>query len=165
MNTVMEDLKQALCDTMTKTVVKEAVYNTSNMVYYDDFLGNGDQDKDGKPVKYGEDRLFTTSMAINALITTWTYYNDVTGHLHWDENTPADVKKVVAASVNFLNTYILGDEYKPWNMFFSGSFKGFGTSGRSILQTVMATSMEPKSTSGEWRAWPPSLGMMDSSSN
>ena len=115
MNTVMEDLKQALCDTMTKTVVKEAVYNTSNMVYYDDFLGNGDQDKDGKPVvrnnymfnhiymlhflfvykvfcchilfqKYGEDRLFTTSMAINALITTWTYYNDVTGHLHWDES-------------------------------------------------------------------------------
>lgn len=50
MNTVMEDLKQALCDTMTKTVVKEAVYNTSNMVYYDDFLGNGDHDKDGKPV-------------------------------------------------------------------------------------------------------------------
>ena len=41
-------------------------------------------------------------------------------------DTPADVKKVVAASVNFLNTYILGDEYKPWNMFFSGSFKGFG---------------------------------------
>ena len=36
--------------------------------------------------KYGEDRLFTTSMAINALITTWTYYNDVTGHLHWDES-------------------------------------------------------------------------------
>ena len=41
-------------------------------------------------------------------------------------DTPTDVKKVVAASVNFLNTYILGDEYKPWNTFFSGSFKGHG---------------------------------------
>ncbi|XP_061197673.1 uncharacterized protein LOC133205806 [Saccostrea echinata] len=128
MNTVMEELRQALCETMTKAVTKEAIYNTSTMAYFEDFLGNGDRDKDGNPVKYGEDRLFTTSMAINALITTWTYYNDKTGHLHWDENTPSDVKKVVAASVNFLNTYILGEEYKPWNMFFSGSFKGFGTS-------------------------------------
>lgn len=128
METVMKDLKQALCDTMTKNILKEAVYNTSAMVFFDDFLGNGDRDKDGYPVKYGEDRLFTTSMAINALITTWTYFNDNTGHLHWDENTPADVKKIVTAAVNFLDTYILGEEYKPWNMFFSGSFKGFGTS-------------------------------------
>lgn len=41
-------------------------------------------------------------------------------------DTPADVKKIVTAAVNFLDTYILGEEYKPWNMFFSGSFKGFG---------------------------------------
>lgn len=41
-------------------------------------------------------------------------------------DTPVDVKKIVIAAVNFLNTYILGEEYKPWNMFFSGSFKGFG---------------------------------------
>lgn len=41
-------------------------------------------------------------------------------------DTPVGVKKIVIAAVNFLNTYILGEEYKPWNMFFSGSFKGFG---------------------------------------
>lgn len=50
METVMKDLKQALCDTMTKQILKEAVYKTSAMVFFDDFLGNGDRDKDGNPV-------------------------------------------------------------------------------------------------------------------
>jgi hypothetical protein len=50
MNTVMGELRQALCETMTTAVVKDAIYNTSTMAYYEDFLGNGDYDKDGHPV-------------------------------------------------------------------------------------------------------------------
>ena len=31
----------------------------------------------------GEDRIFTTSMAANALITTWTVYDPVRKRLMW----------------------------------------------------------------------------------
>lgn len=37
-----------------------------------------------------------------------------------------DVKKIVMVVVNFLDIYIFGEEYKLWNMFFFGLFKGFG---------------------------------------
>lgn len=50
MNIVMGELRQALCETMTTTVTKEAIFNTSTMAYFEDFLGNGDYDKDGHPV-------------------------------------------------------------------------------------------------------------------
>ncbi|XP_061196590.1 uncharacterized protein LOC133204863 [Saccostrea echinata] len=124
MTTVLHELEEALCGTMTKSVIKEATFVNENVAYYDDFLGNGDVDENGQHVKYGEDRLFTTSMAINALITTWTLFNVKTGQLHWNVETPVDVKKVVSASVSYLNEHILSGEYKPWNTFFSGSVKG-----------------------------------------
>ena len=33
----------------------------------------------------GEDRLFTTSMAINALLSTWTVFDDETKKLIWEK--------------------------------------------------------------------------------
>ncbi|XP_048751558.2 uncharacterized protein LOC125663303 [Ostrea edulis] len=124
MTKVMHELEEALSETMTKTVVKEAIYDEKGMAYFDDFLGNGDVDETGRHVKYGEDRLFTTSMAINALITTWTFFNEKSGQLHWNPDTPSDVKVVVSASVSYLNEYVLSGQFKPWNTFFSGSVKG-----------------------------------------
>ena len=37
--------------------------------------------------KYGEDRLFTTAMAVNALITTWTTFDETDKKLRWGNGT------------------------------------------------------------------------------
>ncbi|CAG2252670.1 unnamed protein product [Mytilus edulis] len=83
MRTVMEGLGSALKGNMTQHVISQSKMEGSDMIYYDDFLGDGDIDNNKKPVEFGEDRLWTTSMAINALITTWTVYNDATQKLNW----------------------------------------------------------------------------------
>ncbi|XP_033764341.1 LOW QUALITY PROTEIN: uncharacterized protein LOC117345375 [Pecten maximus] len=128
MKTAMDILGSALKNNATTIMLKEAVPMGTDMVYYDDFLGDGDTDAEGKPVKYGEDRLFTTAMAANALITIWTSFEEKSGTLIWNQTTPKQVKDVVTRAVKFLDTYILSGDYKPWNAFFSGSFKGSGTS-------------------------------------
>lgn len=50
MTKVMHELEEALSETMTKTVVKEAIYVEKGMAYFDDFLGNGDVDETGRHV-------------------------------------------------------------------------------------------------------------------
>ncbi|VDI64192.1 Hypothetical predicted protein, partial [Mytilus galloprovincialis] len=131
MRTVMEGLGSALKGNMTQHVISQSKMEGNDMIYYDDFLGDGDIDNNKKHVEFGEDRLWTTSMAINALITTWTVYNDATQKLNWYDDTPTEVKTTVQKATTWLNTYILSGKYQPWNAFFSGSFKGFGTSWSS----------------------------------
>ncbi|XP_076087214.1 uncharacterized protein LOC143057729 isoform X1 [Mytilus galloprovincialis] len=128
MRTVMEGLGSALKGNMTQHVISQSKMEGNDMIYYDDFLGDGDIDNNKNHVEFGEDRLWTTSMAINALITTWTVYNDATQKLNWYDDTPTEVKTTVQKATTWLNTYILSGKYQPWNAFFSGSFKGFGTS-------------------------------------
>ncbi|XP_076087215.1 uncharacterized protein LOC143057729 isoform X2 [Mytilus galloprovincialis] len=131
MRTVMEGLGSALKGNMTQHVISQSKMEGNDMIYYDDFLGDGDIDNNKNHVEFGEDRLWTTSMAINALITTWTVYNDATQKLNWYDDTPTEVKTTVQKATTWLNTYILSGKYQPWNAFFSGSFKGFGTSWSS----------------------------------
>ena len=50
MNTVMTTLQEVLRGTMTERVVNEAKTNGTSMVYYDDWLGNGDIDEHGDRV-------------------------------------------------------------------------------------------------------------------
>ncbi|XP_060072158.1 uncharacterized protein LOC132552031 [Ylistrum balloti] len=128
MKAAMDILGDVLRNNATTIMLKEAIPQGTDMVYYDDFLGDGDTDAEGKPVKYGEDRLFTTAMAANALITIWTSFEEKSGTLIWNQTTPKEVKDVVTRAAKFLDTYILSGEYKPWNAFFSGSVKGSGTS-------------------------------------
>lgn len=76
-------------------------------------------------MNYAEDRLFSTSMAINALIDTWTttLSNNSSKRL-WIGQTPPEVKTSVIRAVNWLNHFILREDYLPENAFFSGSVKG-----------------------------------------
>ena len=46
----MDTLGEALHTTMTDTVIKQAQHEGQDMVYYDDFLGDGDTDAQGKPI-------------------------------------------------------------------------------------------------------------------
>ncbi|XP_076463625.1 uncharacterized protein LOC143295856 isoform X2 [Babylonia areolata] len=128
MQEVYQLLKPALESSMSTDVVRKARRLSQDMLYFDDFLGDGDVDRHNKTVIRGEDRLFTTSMAVNALLSTWTLFDDVSHTLRWKDNTPAEVLTTVEQSVRFLDTYILKDTYRPWNVFFSGSMKGSSTS-------------------------------------
>ncbi|KAK7104725.1 hypothetical protein V1264_019392 [Littorina saxatilis] len=127
MQVVYKTLQPALEKNMTSEVISKAKAMGQDMLYFDDFLGDGDVDAKNNTVVRGEDRLFTTSVAINALLTTWTVFDDVNRTNSWKKHTPTAVRTTVDKSVKFLNTYILQDTYKPWNVFFSGSAKGSTT--------------------------------------
>jgi hypothetical protein len=47
----------------------------ADMYYWDDFLGDNDVGFFGQKLVRGEDRIFSTSVAINALIDTWSTYS------------------------------------------------------------------------------------------
>ncbi|KAK3575711.1 hypothetical protein CHS0354_022342 [Potamilus streckersoni] len=129
MRKVQDYLGESLKTSMTDAIMKSVKYHGNTMRYFDDFLGNGDLDMNNKTVEYGEDRLYTTAMAINALLTTWTVYDDKNKSLVWDADTPEEVQFTLAKSANFLQNYVLNSDLKPWNAFFSGSIKGPTTYG------------------------------------
>lgn len=75
---VMEQARDLLTAAMrgngTDSILQMAqLDSTDNWVYWDDFLGDNDTNIFGTRENYAEDRLFTTAVAINALIDTWTY--------------------------------------------------------------------------------------------
>ncbi|KAK7505582.1 hypothetical protein BaRGS_00003327 [Batillaria attramentaria] len=128
---VMQDLyprlRSVLEGPMTQHVVTTGTPEGQDMLYYDDFLGDADLDNNNNTVKKAEDRLYTTTMAANALLTTWTLFNSTSRTGHWKDK----VKTTVDKCVRWLSRYILRVTYKPWNAFFSGSAKGSTTSPSS----------------------------------
>ena len=125
-------LSTALRDSATKDILNRATY-VEDTVYFDDFLGDGDTDifgKEcfsffhlllilylGKPVKHGDDRICSTSMAINALFYSWTQHNKLLSTL------PGNVRDVLIKSCHWLAKNVLSDRYQHMNAFFSGSVK------------------------------------------
>ncbi|XP_056012965.1 uncharacterized protein LOC125647004 isoform X2 [Ostrea edulis] len=75
--------------------------------------------------KRSEDRIFTTSMAVNALLTTWTSYESARKCLIWSKGVPAKVVDLVRKAVKWICKNALTGKYRPWNAFFSGSVKSF----------------------------------------
>lgn len=151
METVYLILKEAVEGAMTESIILKAKYKGSDQIYYDDFLGNGDLTPDNKTLKRAEDRIFTTAMAANALLYTWTSLNNTTKRIQWRDNTPDSVRHTVQGCINWLSEHVLGLEFKPWNAFFSGSFKGPttnpfeypGNSMETINGTIVPWSQRP----------------------
>lgn len=96
-------------------------------VYYDDFMGNTDRTLFNETMNKAEDRLFSTSMATNALQRIWIVYNETSKRNNWIHETPSLVHDTVTKMVAYLQKNILGFRYKPWNAFYSGSVKGKST--------------------------------------
>lgn len=119
---VLQKLEGAMRNKVTADILQEAIKSADGGIYFDDFLGDGDFDIKGNAIKYAEDRLFTTSMAVNTLINIWTSTEGDT--LAFLNNTPSSVNETIQQSVKWLNDNILGTHLKPWNAFFSGSGKG-----------------------------------------
>ncbi|KAJ8320068.1 hypothetical protein KUTeg_001655 [Tegillarca granosa] len=122
---------QVLKGKVTKLLTESYKIEIDDRIYWDDFLGNGDKDSENRTVARGEDRIFTTAMAINTLLTIWTVHDDVRDRLIWEQDTPLKVFETVKQGVNWLDIQALGGEFKPWNAFFSGSLKGFVSSNPS----------------------------------
>jgi hypothetical protein len=82
---------------------------------WDDFLGNADS-----PPSYS-DRLFSTSIALNALIDTWT--TATPGRRVLKPGIPSVVLSAIKKGVTWLDSWVLNGKYSPENVFFSGSMK------------------------------------------
>lgn len=115
-------LRPVLRSTMTQDILKSAKVDTDGTMYLDDFLGDNDFSLFNKSVNRAEDRIFTTSVSMAALINTWTLWNG--NQLIWEPDTPTDVQQLVEKAVHWLNINTFSGKYKPWNTFFSGSGKG-----------------------------------------
>ncbi|CAC5386437.1 unnamed protein product [Mytilus coruscus] len=126
MDTVLKRFTDVFNGPVLNDIVNSAVIDESQGIYFDDFLGDGDIGLDGSDLKRAEDRLFTTSMALNTLIDAFTVFDPASKKLQWvgSADNIKKVKKYVDGSVDFLKDFILGGTYKTWNAFFSGSGKG-----------------------------------------
>ena len=91
---------------------------------WDDFLGKADTDARGRPQPGHEDRYFTTAVALEALLGTWTL-RDASPHglrRAWLPDTPPAVRSAVAGAVDWvLRHYRTAPAH---NCFYSGSVKG-----------------------------------------
>ncbi|XP_056009865.1 uncharacterized protein LOC125650247 isoform X2 [Ostrea edulis] len=118
----MHRLENAMKNEVTAEILRESLTFEDGGIYFDDFLGDGDKNTKGESIRNGEDRLFTTSMAVNTLINVWTEFSN--GRLVFLNDTPNSVNHTIQQSVKWLNANILETHLKPWNAFFSGSGKG-----------------------------------------
>ncbi|XP_046550650.1 uncharacterized protein LOC124260389 [Haliotis rubra] len=131
MDQVLKDFKQVLRTYASPWILdqrKSESQSGLDTVYYDDFIGDGDITYEHKSVNNAEDRIFTSSMALNALLTIWATEDQHTGQIIWDKDTPSLVQDTVQKIVTWLYLNSYGGSYKPWNAFFSGSNKGATTS-------------------------------------
>lgn len=100
----------------TEQLISRRVEDPSGYVYWDDFLGNSDE-------KF-EDRVFSTSVALNALIDAWTVQSDtVNGRkaVKWVSECPASIKSIISRGAKWLVEESKKFPYE--NAFFSGSVK------------------------------------------
>ncbi|XP_059145511.1 uncharacterized protein LOC131932598 isoform X1 [Physella acuta] len=116
---VYDMFKTAAENEMTKQILSKAKTELTEKVYFDDFLGNGDYNEMNEPIVRGEDRIFTTAMAANALIYTWSVYDEETKTSHWKEDIPPQVLTTITGCINWLAEHTTDGKYKPWNVIFS----------------------------------------------
>ncbi|RNA10229.1 transmembrane [Brachionus plicatilis] len=140
-------LSKALEKEATNFFLAKAQRDHEGHIFFEDFLGVDDTDIFGKKSSTGEDRIFSTSQAINTLLYTWTFYDQASKKLQWKENVSANVKDLVRSSITWLSKNVLSKNLKPLNSFFSGSVKGFTSLPfwypANFLQYLNGTDVDP----------------------
>eukprot|EP01016_Furgasonia_blochmanni_P052008 TRINITY_DN8250_c0_g1_i8.p1 TRINITY_DN8250_c0_g1~~TRINITY_DN8250_c0_g1_i8.p1 ORF type:complete len:654 (+),score=154.63 TRINITY_DN8250_c0_g1_i8:86-1963(+) len=107
-------LGEALRSVASKQLISRAK-KSGNQVYWEEFLGNyGGQNK-------GEDRLFSTALALNALIDIWSVKKQNTRK--WRDDAPENAKQSIRQGLAYLKENILRKGASLDNVFFSGSVK------------------------------------------
>eukprot|EP01116_Phalansterium_solitarium_P022581 TRINITY_DN7514_c0_g1_i2.p1 TRINITY_DN7514_c0_g1~~TRINITY_DN7514_c0_g1_i2.p1 ORF type:complete len:640 (+),score=224.14 TRINITY_DN7514_c0_g1_i2:132-2051(+) len=120
MSQALQLLGDAMQSAGTAKLLELAQSDAKHGTYWDDFLGDAE-----KPPQ-GEDRLFSTALAVNTFISTWAQPTaNSKCPMQWSASTPASVKSAVQSAAAFLNNQTLDGSLKllPMNAFFSGSMK------------------------------------------
>lgn len=118
MRNTKEKLAQILRTKGVSHITNLVKYDEKNQrVYWEDFLGTNDA------YPTGEDRLFSTALALNIMIDSYSNYSNNT-YLKLRDDTPKSIIDLIDQSTKFINEEILNDNYDKENAFFSGSIKG-----------------------------------------
>lgn len=114
----LDSLKAVMRKYGTDQILQLVKSDATGMSYWDDFLGNGDF------IPKYEDRVFSSAMAFNALINTWTEKSVVndTVSLKYVEYVPTDVVTLIERTARFLLSRD-SDDLPQENAFFSASVK------------------------------------------
>ncbi|KAL6066246.1 hypothetical protein QOT17_009673 [Balamuthia mandrillaris] len=111
-------LKGALQTACPALLVAGAKHDIDGGAFWDDFLG------DYGGVLRGEDRLFSSALALNALMDSYSTFAPDNNDCHcWDKGIPPSILQTVEEGVNYLQREVLAGRYPPSNAFFSGSMK------------------------------------------
>ncbi|CAG5129474.1 unnamed protein product, partial [Candidula unifasciata] len=105
----------ALRDKMTYSILQSITdgglgQDGKTRVYIDDFIGVADLDDKGHKLVSGDDRVFTSAMAINILIAAWTVQKE-TGVLEFVK----EIGDPVRIAINSLANYVSGAITDPAN--------------------------------------------------
>ena len=131
---IRDSLTSALRGQGTATMLGQAQHApsgtptpTAGQVWWDEFLGDADTDAQGNPAPLHEDRLFTTAMALNALMASWTTQSADSGALAWASTPSSQLLQTISGGCAFLDAELVRSgpgAFAPSNAFFSGSVKG-----------------------------------------
>ncbi|EFA74849.1 hypothetical protein PPL_11883 [Heterostelium album PN500] len=116
-------LRELMMNNGTNQILSRMQDNGKGGFYWYDFLGNDDTFF-GVKEKYGEDLFFSSGLALNVLIDTWTVSSPDSVKRIWRSNTPAAVLAAVDGGVSHVVDNILKSQTQIYNAFFSGSMKG-----------------------------------------
>ncbi|RUS88488.1 hypothetical protein EGW08_003746 [Elysia chlorotica] len=120
---VYKSLKAAMRVHATQRLVEAAQAGSGNTLFFEEFLGTDDFSATGASIKTGEDRIFSTGMALNVLINSWTSFDSKRGTLKWVTGTPHTVKLTVSRTAAWLTQNTFSGKYRPGGAFFAGSYK------------------------------------------
>ena len=110
-------LQEAFENAATQDLLKWSIPTDSSrsQIYFRDFLGLNDTSVFNKPEQNNEDSIFTTSQALNILISTWTFQNPSDNKLYLKKNVSKDVIDLMKGSVEWLKQHAIQGKLKPLN--------------------------------------------------
>ncbi|KAG2373066.1 hypothetical protein C9374_012912 [Naegleria lovaniensis] len=118
LSVISNTLYQALVNFASPNLLKMVKMTSDNECYWDDFLG------DGPKKTLGEDRMYSSALAISVLLDTWTQMNSTLNKRMYLPNTPDRVKTVIDGGILYLERNLLTFLESHENAFFSGTIKG-----------------------------------------
>jgi hypothetical protein len=80
----------------------------------------------GFKINKGDDYIYSTGVAVDALITIWARRSKTACGFSWGSDTPQKVKDAVQKGLTFLLREANDDNYEKLALFFSADFKGKG---------------------------------------
>lgn len=106
----------------TLQLMKSAIIENEDIFWFE-FLGQADISFFNESEIHYDDRVFSTAVSLNALLSIWTSpIND--SALKYISNTPDNIRSTIKKSIHWLLNHVLDSESILMNSFFSGSVKG-----------------------------------------